>query len=171
MNGRQVNRIGRRRHILHVRGTPAATVLIGSLLPAILPVIAQAPLLPPVGLMAFIAWRLLRPDIWPLWIGLPFGLFDDLMGGQPLGSAVLLWTLVLLGMELEGRRHFWRDYWHDWLVGGIALLFTILGGWTFVRVSGFGGPAFLLLPQMAYSIALFPLMVRICAMLDRWRLP
>jgi rod shape-determining protein MreD len=164
-------RISRRRHILHVRGTPVASVLIGSLLPALLPLVAQAPLLPPFGLMTFIAWRVLRPDIWPLWVGLPFGLFDDMMSGQPMGSAVLLWTLVLLGLELESRRHFWRDYWHDWLIASAALAFALLGGWAIVRAAGYGGPVVLILPQIAYSIALFPLFVRLCAVLDRWRLP
>jgi rod shape-determining protein MreD len=171
MTSYPARRIGRQRHPLQVRGTPVVAVLLGSLLPALLPIVAQAPLLPPFGFMLFIAWRLLRADIWPLWVGLPFGLFDDLMSGQPLGSAVVLWTLVLLGFEPESRRHFWRDYGHDWLIAAVAIAFALAGGWAFVRLAGQGGPALLLLPQIAYSIALFPLVVRLCAALDRWRLP
>lgn len=171
MNGRYDRSIGRRRHIVHVRGTPVVTVLLGSLAPAVLPIVAQTPLLPPLGLMMLIAWRLLRADIWPLWIGLPLGLFDDLMSGQPIGSAVLLWTLVLLGLEVESRRHFWRDYRHDWLTASIALVAALTGAWLFVHMAGGGGPIVQIVPQIAYSIGLFPLAVRVCAALDRWRLP
>jgi len=171
MSSRYDSRIARQRHVLHIRGTPVLTVLIGSLAPGILPIVAQAPILPPFGLMVFVAWRLLRPDIWPLWIGLPFGLFDDIMSGQPLGSAVFLWTIILLALEVETRRNFWRDYWHDWLMGLLAIIFALLGGWIFVRFAGSGTALVQIVPQIGYSIALFPLVIRLCAALDRWRLP
>ncbi|HZV58221.1 MAG TPA: rod shape-determining protein MreD [Sphingobium sp.] len=171
MSSRYDRRIARPRHILHIRGTPVAAVLIGSMLPALLPFIAQSPLLPPFGFMIFIAWRLLREDIWPLWIGLPFGLFDDIMSGQPIGSAVFLWTVALLALELQSRRYFWRDYRYDWASAALAIAFVLVGGWLFVHLSGHGGRLVQIVPQMAYSICLFPLVVRLCAALDRWRLP
>lgn len=171
MTSRYENRLGRQRHVLVIRGTPVASVLLASLLPSILPVIAQNPILPPFGFMVFLAWRLLRPEIWPLWIGLPFGLFDDMMSGQPFGSAIFLWTAVLIGLELENRRNFWRDYWHDWLTGALAIILVLLSGGLFVRMTGEGGSMVQILPQIAYSVALFPLVVRTCAALDRWRLP
>jgi rod shape-determining protein MreD len=171
MSSRYDNRIARPRHILQIRGTPVVAVLVGSMLPSLLPIVAQAPLLPPFGFMVFIAWRLLRADIWPLWIGLPLGLFDDMMSGMPAGSAVLLWTVVLLGMEAESRRHFWRDYRHDWLSASLAIAFVLFGDWLFVTIGGNGGPVVQIVPQIAYSIGLFPLVVRMCAALDRWRLP
>ena len=171
MSSRYDRSIGRDRHVIHVRGTPIVTVLLGSLAPAVLPIVAQSPMLPPFGLMMLVAWRLLRADIWPLWIGLPLGLFDDLMSGQPIGSAVLLWTLVLLALEMESRRHFWRDYWHDWFTASLAFIFALFGGWLFVRMAGGGSPLAQTVPQMIYSIGLFPLVVRFCAALDRWRLP
>ncbi|MBN8818754.1 MAG: rod shape-determining protein MreD [Sphingomonas sp.] len=171
MIGRYDNRIGRWRTPLHIRGTPIVSVMIGSMLSALAPVIAQTPLMPPFGLMLFVAWRLLRTDVWPLWIGAPLGLFDDLMSGQPLGSAVFLWTVVLLALDFESQRHFWRDYWHGWFMAVGAIAFTLAGGWLFVRLAGNGGPILQILPQLAYSVGLFPFVVRICAMLDRWRLP
>lgn len=171
MIARYDNRIGRRRTALHIRGTPAISVMIGSLIPAMLPMIAQTPLMPPLGLMLLIAWRMLRPEVWPLWVGLPLGLFDDLMSGQPLGSAVLLWTIILLALDFENQRHFWRDYWHGWFTASFALAFAIGGSWTIIRLAGYGGSAVQILPQIAYSIGLFPLSVRICASLDKWRLP
>jgi rod shape-determining protein MreD len=171
MNSRYETRIGRQRNVLHIRGTPILSVMLGSLSATLVPVIAQTPLLPPFGLLIFLAWRVLRPEIWPLWIGVPLGLFDDLMSGQPIGSAVFLWTVVLLALDLEGQRHFWRDYWHGWFTTALALAFAIGGGWLIVRIAGQGGSVVQILPQIVYSIGLFPLIVRICAALDRWRLP
>jgi rod shape-determining protein MreD len=171
MSSRYDNRIGRSRTSLHIRGTPVVSVMFGSMIAALAPIIAQTPLMPPFGLMLFIAWRLLRPEIWPLWVGLPLGLFDDLMSGQPIGSAMFLWTILLLGLDYESQRHFWRDYWHGWFTATLALTFVIGSGWAFVRLGGNGGPAVQILPQIAYSVGLFPLIVRACAALDRWRLP
>ncbi|MCW2337917.1 rod shape-determining protein MreD [Sphingobium sp. B2D3A] len=171
MNSRYSNRIGRKRTWLHLRGVPVASVILGSMLAPLMPVIAQTPLLPPFGLMMLIAWRVLRPDIWPLWIGVPLGLVDDLMNGQPVGSAVFLWTILLLAFDFEGQRNLWRDYWHGWLLGSLAIGFALAGGWLAVHLSGHGGEIIQILPQFLYSVALFPFIVRICAALDKWRLP
>lgn len=171
MSSRFNNRIGRPRSVLHIRGVPIVSVMFGSMIPAVIPMIAQQPLLPPCGLLILIAWRQLRPEIWPLWIGLPLGLFDDLMSGQPIGSAVFLWTALLLMLDFESQRHFWRDYWHGWIIAALAISFVLVGGWLAVHLSGGGGTVIQILPQIAYSIGLFPLIVRICAALDRWRLP
>ncbi|MBN8830181.1 MAG: rod shape-determining protein MreD [Sphingomonadales bacterium] len=171
MISRYDSRIGRRRSQLQIRGTPIASVMFGSMIASLVPSIAQVPLLPPFGLMVLIAWRLLRPEIWPLWIGMPLGLFDDLMSGQPIGCAVFLWTIVLLALDFESQRHFWRDYWHGWFTASLALSFALAGGWLAVRLAGYGGSFVQILPQIAYSVGLFPLVVRICAVLDRWRLP
>ncbi len=93
------------------------------------------------------------------------------MSGAPAGGAVLLWTVVLLVLEVEGSRHFWRDYLHDWMSASLAIIFVLFFGWAFVRLGGNGGPVVQIVPQIAYSIGLFPLVVRVCAALDRWRLP
>ena len=171
MTGRYDSRIARERSQLQIRGTPIVAVMLGSMIPALVPSIAQVPLLPPFGLLILIAWRLLRPEIWPLWIGAPLGLFDDLMSGQPIGSAMFLWTVILLALDFESQRHFWRDYWHGWFTASLALAFGISGAWLAVHLAGYGGSIIQIVPQIAYGIGLFPLVIRICAVLDRWRLP
>jgi hypothetical protein len=65
-----------------------AAILFGSL-PPWLPIIAPAPVPPPLGFLLLLAWRLLRPGLLPPWAGLPLGLFDDLYSGQPTGSGPL----------------------------------------------------------------------------------
>ena len=69
-------------------GLPIASVLLGSLV-TIVPMIASHPVLPPFGLMMLLGWRLLRPELFKIWAAAPFGLFDDLVSGQPLGSVTM----------------------------------------------------------------------------------
>lgn len=98
-----VPRLGRHPSRWRLAGTPVVTVMLGSML-TILPVIAQSPAMPPFGLLVLLAWRLLRPELWRAWVGLPLGLFDDMMSGQPIGSAMFLWTVMLIGIDAIEHR-------------------------------------------------------------------
>lgn len=162
-------RLGRHPSRFRLAGTPVITVLLGSMLSA-LPLIVQSPVMPPFGLLIMLSWRLLRPELWRAWIGLPLGLFDDMMSGQPIGSAMCLWTVALIGVDMLEHRMMWRSYRQDWLIATLAIIFCISGGWFFARITG-GGPLtyILVVPQMIWTILLFPFTVRQCARIDRWR--
>lgn len=153
-----------------MRAVPVLSVVIGSFASA-LPLIASWPLLPPIGLVLLIAWRLLRPELWPLWIGLPLGLLDDLVSGNPLGTAMMLWTLILIAADLGENQLVWRDYWLDWVLATAAIASYIVLAMFATSLTGGGSPAFApLLPQLVASAFAFPLALRLCARLDRWRL-
>lgn len=164
-----VPRLGRHPSRFRLDGTPIITVMLGSVIVA-LPVIAQAPVMPPFGLLLLLSWRLLRPELWRAWIGLPLGLFDDMASGQPIGSAMFLWTMTLVMIDAIEHRMIWRSYRQDWLIASFALIFCIAGGLFFARITGGGSIRFqLVAPQMLWSILLFPFVVRQCARIDRWR--
>lgn len=163
-----VTRLGRNPSRFRLRGTPVIIVLLCSMLTA-LPVIAQSPVMPPLGLLALLSWRLLRPDLWQAWIALPLGLFDDVMSGQPLGSAMFLWTVTLIAIDASEPRLLWRDYWQDWLIATLAIIFCLTGGFLFARLTGGGGTILLIIPQIIWSALLYPFVARQCAWLDRWR--
>ncbi len=148
---------------------PSVSVLVGSMIPLI-PIIAQWPILPPLGLMVFLAWRLMRPEIWPIWAGLPFGLFDDLMSGNPIGTSILLWTAIMIGLDQADNRMIWRDYWLDWLVAGALLTAYIILAMTIATLASGGWGIQPLIPQIAVTVLLIPFVMRLCARLDRWRL-
>lgn len=152
------------------RIVPIASVMLACALPAMLPVVAKAPILPPFGLLVLLGWRLLRPELWQAWIGLPLGLWDDLFSGQPMGSAAALWTIVLLVMDFTENRTVWRDYWHDLLTAAAAIAFCLLGGWLAAGAGGGAATLPLLLPQFALSLLAMPIAVRMVARLDRFRL-
>jgi rod shape-determining protein MreD len=163
------SRINRRESMLLAYGLPWATIMLGSLTPW-LPVIAPAPVLPPLGFLVMLAWRLLRPGLLPPWAGLPLGLFDDLYSGQPLGSGVLLFSLALITIELVDIRFPWRNFWLDWLTASCILvpylvIASLLSGTELTPVQ-----LGVIAPQVVLSIVLFPIIARVVAMADRFRL-
>ena len=151
------------------RIVPVASTMAGSML-AILPMIADAPVLPPFGLLMLLGWRLLRPEIWQAWVAIALGAFDDLFSGQPFGSAIALWTGTLIVLDMMDNRTMWRDYWLEWLVAGVAIITCMVGGWAAVAFTTGGGTVPGLVPQIAITILCFPFALRVCATLDRWRL-
>ena len=150
-------------------GLPWLTILVGSLTPW-LPVISPAPVLPPFGFVMLLAWLLLRPGLLPLWAGLPLGLFDDLYSGQPVGSAVLLFSLALIAIELIEIRFPWRNFWLDWLTASAMLVIYLAIAALFSGAELTLVQLRVILPQLVLSIVLFPVIARLVAHLDRLRL-
>lgn len=149
------------------RALPWASVAAGSLLTA-WPVVASVPLLPPFGLLMLLAWRLLAPFSLRRWAAAPLGLVDDLAGGQPVGSAVLLWSLCFLAIDLIEQRLMLRDWWQDWLIAGGAVAFCLLGGRLIaIPLSAHVDPAMLV--QIGIATLLFPAAARVVAWVDRKR--
>ena len=154
-----------------LQAVPVLSVLFASALPMMLPLIAAWAYLPPLGLLLFLAWRLLHPTLWPVWIGLPLGLWDDLVSGQPVGAAMGLWTIALLAIDFIDQRTYWRGYWQDWLIAAVAMSIIICAGAQLAHPgSGTAETLALVGLQLVASILLFPMMVRVAAWLDRVRL-
>ncbi|MEO5706977.1 MAG: rod shape-determining protein MreD [Alteraurantiacibacter sp.] len=162
-------RINREPNPLLARGLPWLTILLLSLAP-LSPIIAPAPVLPPLAFMLMVAWRLLRPQVLPLSAGIPLGLFDDLYSGQPLGSGIMLFSLALIALDLFEARFPWRSFWQNWLVAGVLIVVYLLvaalvsgAQLTLVQLR-------VLIPQTLLSVLLFPVMASLVALLDRLRL-
>lgn len=163
------SRIERHPSPMKILLVPIVSVMLASMLTAF-PIFTDLPLLPPMGYLVMLGWRLMRPGIWPAWIGLPLGLFDDLWSGQPFGSAALIWSLTMLAIELVDARAVWRDHWQDWFLGAIAITLALLGGLAITDLAYRAPDASVIVPQILLSILLFPLVIRLCARLDGWRL-
>jgi rod shape-determining protein MreD len=141
------------------------TVMLGSLV-ALLPMVATFPFLPPFGLMLLLGWRLHRADLLKVWAPVPLGLFDDLVSGQPMGSAMLFWTISFIGIDVLDTRLVWRDFWQDWAIASAAIGFVLIAS-RLVATSFAAHVDTALLVQIIVSAALFPLISRFCARLDR----
>lgn len=149
---------------------PVISTIAGSAVAALLPYVALSPSLPPLGLLMLLGWRLLRPELWRVWVALPLGLADDLLNGRPPGSAMTVWTLLFLLLDMVDSRLLWRDHWQDWLLAAVSIALAIAGGWAITAFQGGGGTIWLVIPQILVTIFCFPAAERLCAALDRWRL-
>lgn len=163
------SRFDREQSLLKMLAIPIASVILASMVTT-LPIFTAEPLLPPFGLLMMLGWRLMRPGLLPVWSGIPFGLMDDLFSGQPFGSAGLLWSLAMLALEIVDSRAIWRDYFQDWLIAALLITAVLLGGLWIAGLAHAAPEPSLLIPQIILSILLYPLVVRICARLDSWRL-
>ena len=149
------------------RVLPWASVLLGSLLTA-LPFIATGPILPPTGLLMLVGWRLYARFALRPWAAAPLGLFDDLVSGQPLGSAVLLWSLCMLGIGLLEQRLVFRDFWQDWLIASGTIACTLVAG-RFIALPFNTHVDTMLIAQIVMTILLFPIATRLVALIDAKR--
>lgn len=163
------SRINRSHSPLLANIIPWASILIASLLP-IFAVAAALPMMPPLGFLLLLGWRLVRPGLLPVWAGFPLGLFDDLYSGQPFGFAILTWSVTLLVIEAIENRWPWRAFWQDWFTAGILTILYLLVGWLLSGATPTLPSLVALVPQLLLSILLFPVIARLVARLDDLRL-
>jgi rod shape-determining protein MreD len=163
------SRIGRVPSPLQRAAVPIVMTMLASMI-ALMPSIATAPLLPPLGFVVLLAWRTIHRTIWPPWIGLPLGLWDDLFSGQVMGSAMMLWTCALLFLEVADRRMVWRDVWQEWGIAAILCTAVLLGQLWAAHATGGATSALLLIPQILLTACIFAPIARVCAAVDEWRL-
>ena len=146
---------------------PWATVMGGSLV-TILPFGATLPLLPPFGLLVLLAWRLLAPLALRFWTPALLGFFDDLLSGQPVGSATLLWRAAYFLVDMLEARSGVRDFWQSWAIAAFAIVLVLACGRLIAAPVGAHVDAAVAI-QAALSVLCFPLAARFVAWLDAKR--
>lgn len=162
-------RINRAPSPLLALSLPWILVMLGSLSPTS-PIISSAPVMPPLGFLFLLGWLHLRPGILPVWAGLPLGLFDDLYSGQPMGSAMLLWSLATIGMDYVETRFPWRGFIQNWLVASAVIAgYLLIAAW-FAGVHRQPDLLLAMLPQIVLSILAYPIAVQVVGLFDRLRL-
>lgn len=148
---------------------PWLLVMLGSVVPN-WPMIASGPILPPLGFILLVAWQQLRPGLFPVWAGLPLGMFDDLHSGQPFGSAVVLWSATTILLDLVETRLPWRGVMLNWAVASVVIsLYLVLAAGL---ADAAGGHSSLpdLGPQVLLSLLAYPVAAMIVGAVDRLRL-
>lgn len=150
-------------------GLPWLTIILASMI-SFSPIIASAPIVPPLSYLMLLGWRMMRPGLLPVWAGLPLGFLDDLYSGQTFGSGILLWSLTMLAMELIDERFLWRSFAQDWLAASLLTTGYLAAGAALAGlVTGYPLP-FVILPQVLISVLFFPVVAGMIALLDRVRL-
>lgn len=148
---------------------PPASVVVATLLAA-LPIVVESGWFPDFGFLVLIAWRLLRSDVWPSWWAALLGLANDLITGSPIGLSVTVWTAAMLALDLLDRRTIWRDYWIEWALASLLILFAKAAQWQVAAWMGASVPFTSMLPPIFISIAAFPVAAWVVGRLDSWRL-
>lgn len=162
-------RINREPYPLLAYSLPYFSIMLASIVPMVL-ITAEMPIVPPLGFMMLLGWRIMRPGLLPQWVGLPLGAFDDLVSGQPFGSAILLWSLAMIAIELVEARFPWRGFWQDWMAAGVATPIYILLAMLCSGAKFSGVLLMVSLPQMLVAVILYPGVARLVAWLDQLRL-
>jgi rod shape-determining protein MreD len=151
------------------RYVPIVSTVLAILL-GLFPLVVVSPLIPDIGFLVLLTWRLLRPEIWMPTIALGLGLFDDLVSGHPIGQSMALWTTIFLAFDLVDNRIDYKDFWFDWLYASLAIILHTAGAW-YIGVFMDDTSSFTqLLPQIGFTILAYPVMARLVLGLDRWRL-
>jgi rod shape-determining protein MreD len=158
-----------RMRALRSQWVPITSTLAASLI-SLLPIVMSSPIIPEFALLVLIAWRLLRPEMWSALTVLPLGLANDLIAGHPIGQSMALWTILFLIYDIMDIRLVWRDYWMDWFVAAISIIFYTYGVWYIGHLMGNAIEFKVMLPQIGLSILCYPLIARLVLALDRWRL-
>lgn len=148
---------------------PWLMVMLGSLSPS-LPIIASAPVMPPFGFLFLVAWQHLRPGLFPAWAGLPLGFFDDLFSGQPLGSAVALWSIAMIGIDVVEARLPWRGFTLNWQFTAAIIAGYLILALALANLAGGASPLRVLVPQAIVAILCYPLVALLVGLCDRFRL-
>lgn len=163
------SKINRDHSLVMLHGLPWLSVLLVSLTP-LLPVISPAPIIPPLAFLFLLAWGMLRSDIFPLWAGFLLGFWDDLFSGQPLGSAILLFSLTFIALDLIERRFPWRGFWQNWLTATLFISLYLPCTVVFSGADVTVQQMTMILPQLLLSIVAFPIIMRMVGLLDTIRL-
>lgn len=148
---------------------PWLLVMLGSVLPN-WPMIASGPVLPPLGFILLVAWQQLRPGLFPVWAGLPLGLFDDLHSGQPFGSAVVLWSATMILLDLVETSLPWRGVALNWGVASVVISLYLVFAARLADAAGGHSNLLNLGPQVLLSLLAYPVAAMVVGTVDRLRL-
>ena len=83
---------------------------------------------------------------------------------------MLLWSLVVLALELLEFRLPWRSFLTEWGFAAALITLALLLGVVFANLAGGASRVTLVLPQIVASVLAWPLAARAVAWLDRARL-
>ena len=97
-------------------------------------------------------------------------MIDDLYSGQPFGSAVLLWSVAAIVLDVVETRFPWRDFLTEWLVAGAITATYLLASLALANMASASTPVLFVLPQIIVSILVYPLVCRMVGGVDRARL-
>ncbi len=145
---------------------PALTVL-AMIFAMTAPLVVPVPVFPHLALLGVFIWSSFQPGLMPPWLAFLTGLVADLAFAQPFGLDATLFALVAAGVRLFDARHGHQQRLFEWRLAVAVIIGFELGSWQLMALAGQPVPLLPLGWQVLTTIAAYPLVVGLCAVVQR----
>lgn len=149
---------------------PAASIVLATVIVAILPIVSERGWWPDAGFLMLLAWRMQRSDPFPNWWAIPLGLANDLFALHPIGLSVVVFSFALLIIDIADARKLSKDWVTEWLLAAFLIFAAELIQWWVAAIQGAAMPFPAIWAPVVIAILCFPLIAGLVAWLDRFRL-
>ncbi len=147
--------------------TIPALVSLALLLLMTAPLLVPVPVFPQLGLLAIFVWALFQPGLMPAWLAFLIGVVADLLFAQPIGVNATGFALVVAMVRIFESRYGRHAHGFDWLIAGFVVIgFQILTAGLMVLAAR-PIPLLAQVWQVLTSILAYPLVVWLCAAVQR----
>ncbi len=147
-------------------GAPAAvTLLLVFVMTA--PLIVPVPVFPQLALIGVFVWATFQPGLMPPWVAFLIGLVADLLFGQPLGINATLFGAAAAFVRVFESHYGRHTHGFDWgMAAALIIVFELLT-WQLMGLAGAPVPLLPLAWQVVTSVVAYPLVVALCAFVQR----
>lgn len=131
------------------------------------PLIVSVPVFPHLGLLSVFVWATFQRGLMPPWLAFLIGLVADLLFATPLGINATLFALAAAFVRTFESRYGHHAHGFDWGVAAATIVVFQLLTWQLMALAGRPVPLPPMLWQVVTSIVAYPVVVAICASVQR----
>ena len=132
-----------------------------------LPLLVPVPVFPQLGLLAVFVWATFQPGLMPPWAAFLLGLCADLLFAQPLGVNATLFAGIAAFVRVFETRYGHHAHGFDWAVASGAIIASAFFTTQLMALAGRPVPLLPMGWQIITSIIAYPLVVALCAGIQR----
>jgi rod shape-determining protein MreD len=131
------------------------------------PLIVSVPVFPHVALLSVFVWATFQRGLMPPWVAFLVGLVADLLFAMPLGINATLFAMAAGFVRTFESRYGHHAHGFDWGVAAATITVFQLLTWQLMALAGRPVPLPPMLWQVVTSIATYPVIVAVCAAVQR----
>lgn len=151
----------------HWRLAVPAAVTLGLVFVMTAPLIEPVPIFPQLALIGVFVWSTFQPGLMPPWVAFLIGLVADLVFGQPVGINATLFAAAAAFVRIFEARYGHHAHGFDWAVSTALIMIFELLTWQLMAVAGRPVPLLPMAWQVLTSALAYPLVVALCANVQR----
>jgi rod shape-determining protein MreD len=131
------------------------------------PLLLPVPVFPQLGLLAIFVWATFQPGLMPPWLAFLLGIVADLMFSQPIGVNATLFAVTAAFVQVFEARYGHHGHGFDWGLASLVVAVASLLGAQLMALAARPVPLAPLGWQIATSIIVYPMVVWLCAAIQR----